>query len=688
MSNRINIRTIIFALSAIGFFCAAGMMQTPIKKSLNKSELISPEAQKILQTDPQLALVKAMPGGLRALGLNYFWLRSRLLHEQGRHFDAYDLAKVICILQPHRAEVWDFQSWNMAWNISVMCKTKQERWRWIYNGIRLLRDRGIPHNPDEGKLDKALSWIFLNKFSDEIDEMHLTYKQRWGGTMQRVMGMPIHDLKINSFDYKKSAEYNQISQIATGLIDRDPRLQGEFLIQPSQAKEMSKRPHVKKYLDRLKPYKLGLDPSFLYAYNRVSNSPTEAYCWLQPFNPTKKQKVIYDILNDKSDDALKAREEILAFLRAQVLWNRYKMDPKKMLAIMDKYQAPLDWRHTASHALYWAEQGDEKMKPRLKLNSFVRLNNNRFILFALKDLMYRGKVSVKFMNKTTGFNVPPSIMNYPDYQATLDLRMIKPIFETYKRLNAELYKDKRKMEVEQDMKLIAGFKSFLQDAILLLVADDQIAFADKLFKYYKNKLVYADELKLIGDVSVEDFAKNEFVNIGTLRSETAIPIISIAIKRAILAKAIYKNKKEYQKQLKIAKTFFYAYEKTALERYKQKSKEVVLDENSLSKMFSKFVERFITLMIVRPEIIGLNLTMDQRSDIYQEFMSNSDLICNVYKNIITTELRGSESIPCQIRILCNSHNMNFDTAFPKPAGFDEFFKKYIQELRRQQNSEK
>ena len=689
---------------ALGFFIVAGLMQAPVRETLNKSELITPEAQKIIETDPQLALVKAIPGGLRAIGLNYFWFRSRLFHDEGRHFDAYDLAKVICTLQPHRAEVWDFQAWNMAWNISVKCKSKQQRWRWIYNGIKLLRDKGIPHNPNEGKLYKSLSWIFQNKFADEVDEMHLSYKQRWASKMHRVLGAPIHDVSLTSFDLKKSPEYIQMSDIASGLIDRNPKLQGDQLVQTSQVEIMLKRPHVKKYIDRLKPYEIRLDQSFLFAYNRISISPSETFAWFTPYTPTVKQTDapaeilndrqlfvawnsvgLYDILNDKEPDAVKARKEILAFIRAQVLWNRYRLDPKRMVQIMEKFDAPLDWRHAAAHALYWSEQGDEVMEKKgVKSTAFSRLNNTRFMIFALKDLMYRGKVSVKFVNRTPLFRVPPSIMNYPDYQATMDLRIIKPLFKFYKKSIDQLYADTKTNELKQDSKLNDSFKNFLHDAMLFLVADGQIAYANKLFTYYKKNLLYEDEIKIVAKYSVEDYVKREFINVGSLRSETVIPVIDIAIKRAILAKALKNDQKEYKKFYDIAKQYYQVYQKQALDRYKIRSKLSTGNDKAFQLLFMKAIYQ----MIMRPNVMGLQLNMDQRSDIYLAFINETEMICQIYAQIVSTELRGrGKSEPCQLRLMCNLHKVDFDKAFPMPKGFKEFIAEFNRKIiERNQNS--
>jgi len=48
--------------------------------------------------------------------------------------------------------------------------------------------------------------------------------------------------------------------------------------------------------------------------------------------------------------------KVLAFLRAQILWNEYRMDPQYMQALMMRY-GPMDWRSVWAHGLYWSSYG-------------------------------------------------------------------------------------------------------------------------------------------------------------------------------------------------------------------------------------------------------------------------------------------------------------------------------------------
>src|ERR1039457_6150202 len=103
--------------------------------------------QGVAADHPDIVLLNTLPGGLKTAGVTYLWIQSQELKDKGRDYDAMQKAGLICKLEPHFSGVWRFQAWNMAYNISVSKHTPPERWLWVYNGAKLLRDEGIPLNP-------------------------------------------------------------------------------------------------------------------------------------------------------------------------------------------------------------------------------------------------------------------------------------------------------------------------------------------------------------------------------------------------------------------------------------------------------------------------------------------------------------------------------------------------------------
>ena len=112
---------------------------------------------------PDYAFLIQAFGAFRGLIVDMAFIRAETYKEEGRFYDASQLARWICKLQPYFPTVWEFAAWNMSWNISVTTYTPQERWNWVYAGVKLLRDEGIPFNPRAVNLYKQLSWTFNNK---------------------------------------------------------------------------------------------------------------------------------------------------------------------------------------------------------------------------------------------------------------------------------------------------------------------------------------------------------------------------------------------------------------------------------------------------------------------------------------------------------------------------------------------
>lgn len=139
--------------------------------------------------NPIYTLVASL-GSFRGLAINIMWQRSEELKNDGEFFESNRLAETITTLQPRYPEAWNFQGWNMAYNISVKCKTAEERWDWVQKGMSLIRDRGIPNNPNGVVLYRSLAWILGHKIAGQTDDMHWYYKVRFCEDWQTLLGVP------------------------------------------------------------------------------------------------------------------------------------------------------------------------------------------------------------------------------------------------------------------------------------------------------------------------------------------------------------------------------------------------------------------------------------------------------------------------------------------------------------------
>jgi hypothetical protein len=179
-------KKIILLLLAAALLSSSGWVQ----KSLNqdRDRLGMTYASALDNAPPLLAFTTVALGGFRGLISNFLWIRANDLQQDDKFFEAAQLANWITDMEPHFTQVWIYQAWNMAYNISVKFKDFSDRWRWVENGITLLRDQGLRYNPDDILMYRELAWFFQHKLGQNMDDANLYYKREWAEEMTPFFG--------------------------------------------------------------------------------------------------------------------------------------------------------------------------------------------------------------------------------------------------------------------------------------------------------------------------------------------------------------------------------------------------------------------------------------------------------------------------------------------------------------------
>lgn len=128
-------------------------------------------------------------GGFRGVLADMLWIRAGRMQEERRFVELVQLSDWVSELEPRNEEVWIFQAWNMAYNVSFLLHRPDDRWRWVRNGIALLRDRGIPLNPRSPALLQALGWFFQHKIGMDADEASPWYRTAWAREIGGYLGL-------------------------------------------------------------------------------------------------------------------------------------------------------------------------------------------------------------------------------------------------------------------------------------------------------------------------------------------------------------------------------------------------------------------------------------------------------------------------------------------------------------------
>jgi len=190
-------KKILLLVIALVLFGGSGLVQRALNHDRNQLGLT--RLPVLENAPPMLAFTTVALGGFRGLISNALWIRASDLQDEDKFFEAMQLADWITKLEPHFAQVWVHQAWNMAYNISVKFKEAPsenpdapkrypDRWRFVRAGIELLRDEGLKYNPDDVLIHQQLAWLFQHKMGANLDDANMYYKQMWADEMATVFG--------------------------------------------------------------------------------------------------------------------------------------------------------------------------------------------------------------------------------------------------------------------------------------------------------------------------------------------------------------------------------------------------------------------------------------------------------------------------------------------------------------------
>ncbi len=496
----------------------ASMQTDPIHTARKEMGLVANEP--LENAPPSLAYATITLGAFRGLIVDILWMRAESLKEEGKFFDARQLAEWITLLQPRFAAVWDFHAWNMAYNISVAIPNTQpeDRWRWVRNGYELIRDKGIPKNPHSILLYRSLALIFQHKIAGITDDCHRYYKKDLALSIRPLLG-------DNSTAYFEK-------------LSATPETLEEFIADEK----------IKKFISDLQ----AVDLTFQDNDNLVAN-----YLSLRR-TPGRFSKEAFDVIDIyRNTEVL---EKFDFFAKAWQLREEWKFDIDFMIKLNKQYgpveyadpneHLPLNWEHPATHALYWAAKGVD-VAGRQEEYRVDEKNTDRVIFHSLQILFHRGKIVIyESPDKTKS-----EIYLFPDP------RMFKSCDETWR---GKIFKYET-LEKGNPKAVRGGHKNLLEDAILYFYQAGQQKMAMHLYQRLRTEHLInpsgfdRNEYKVPFMTFVKNRWREEFEGLGikdatqmtfTLLNESyfryALHEDDAAATREIFAREVYEK---YQKEM-------------------------------------------------------------------------------------------------------------------------------------------
>ena len=341
---------------------------------------------------PPFVVLGTAIGAVRGIIVDYLWIKVNLRKQAGLYFEVMADADLITKLQPRFAAVWAFQGHNMAYNISVIHNTQEERWEWVKAGINLVRNKGLRYNPNDLHLHRELAFWFSHKIEGVADDAHFYYKTELAREWHYVLGAP---------PAGPEARIRWIEQIANAPDS----------LQETEAQTPGVLPLVERLRSKLSPYeqqfKFALDSTLLRAYGRwlAVREHSAVAKILGREDQLRRTDPFFRTFDEIASDenAADAWNALLAHIRKRVLLDEYNMDPQFMLGMMDGTQVfpehpvplPIDWRHGSAHALYFALKGSAKGEQRVVSieDAYHVVNNDRAKIQAMQDMARWGRIS-------------------------------------------------------------------------------------------------------------------------------------------------------------------------------------------------------------------------------------------------------------------------------------------------------
>lgn len=630
MGSAMKVRIIALIIMLTGL-AGSGVMTSVVAASVGRNELSYTDRAE--DGDPPAVALGIAMGAFRGLFVNYLWIRATNAKEEGRYFEAVELARNITRLQPRFPRVWVFHAWNLSYNISVTTQTPEERWEWVSAGIRLLRDEGLRANPNDMLMHKELGWIFLHKVGGYTDDSNQYYKRQMAYEWQNILGGR--------------------PEVPADRRDRDSVIE----IYAQSVQDIVDAPDTRDALRRTNP---GADAILSAFETRLGENA--GYDFLRR-NQLHEELVragqlafIGDASGPKTNAFIRLKEEFTSpadwraavlHVRKRVLIDNYNMEPVRMVQTVRKY-GPIDWRLPAAHSLYWAARGTDVGRMEVTENNTDALdfvNAYRIVLQSVQELWRFGDMYFNYLDaheqRQGVYFVAPNAYFVPTYGS-----MFREVVEASGRYEP----DRRTLRP-----FSSGYENFLRDAVRYFYRRGDRAQADywfQVFRTWEGQNLYDPTRIEEASLSLDDFVEKQlFESYGS--PQVATSEVYGALQGAYIEGLLQGDRERFNGLFTYARSV-HAY------FMQQQLRDVVAGANT-GRM--EFMDRDFTFVagLALTNVIGM-LGPEEAELVY--FYAPEDLRRYAY-DAINARFRAGITAMAQ-----NNQSEPFDALFPEPPGME------------------
>ena len=328
-----------------------------------RDEYNSSQSQSLMESElpASIQVAGVVLGPLKGLLVDVLWWRSERLMENKEFFEALQLSDWITSLHPTYPSVWSYQGFNLAFNISHNFSNLEERWDWILEGIKLLRDKGIKFNPDwehNRDIRFELVHIFYRKIEGVSDTESKKFQDKW---------------TLEMLKYFERGDRQELEEIVSA---------------PSEIEQLLRDVDIAKLSNEFegegKTLRLMIETN-QFSYRSLKKDTPE--------NLSYNSAIV----------------KIIYFLKRRAIEQELNMDVERILQT-DKEFGPFDWRTHHAQIVYW---GMVEKYDSFKLRG---LNYSEYILASMLSSFYNGRVVFSekndYFQKTHNLEILPKLHSF------------------------------------------------------------------------------------------------------------------------------------------------------------------------------------------------------------------------------------------------------------------------------------
>jgi len=128
--------------------------------------------------DPASETIRLATLGLRGVAVSMLWSKANDYKKKEDWTNFRATLEQLAKLQPYFIKFWQYQAWNLTYNVSVELDDVRDRFHYVKRGIEFLK-KGVLYNRDSPYLLSELGWFIGNKIgrADEKKEYRRLFKE-------------------------------------------------------------------------------------------------------------------------------------------------------------------------------------------------------------------------------------------------------------------------------------------------------------------------------------------------------------------------------------------------------------------------------------------------------------------------------------------------------------------------------